>query len=145
MAGQLLNVLPLRTYSWGNVLSSNWEVPVIQQLEISQFNSAQLIVRWHDLVLSSGGAFVKVSLFGDGWVPEALGLDFAITVEFMSVKVFAPGAGTLAIGPTLSVVGGPIRGPAATVVINLHAGTSSVAKATLSVDLCLKNSDDSVT
>jgi hypothetical protein len=136
MAGIVQTILPKRLFDFGNLaVSATQTLVVLERIDISQYDDAILVVRTHDASLAGGT--ISAFLVTDGWCDE----DPAIS--FIGSSAIA-GPVTIAAGPSLGISGASIFGQFAALIVSGSRSVGSPLSATLSIDLCLRNPDESV-
>jgi hypothetical protein len=140
MAGALVKVVPKTNFSWSSFYNSAAGAnvfPLGDPIETLQFTTAVLVVRFHNLQIDSIGTNMTVGLYPD-YIDDPGSSGFGVSP---TVSVFVD---KTAVAPLLFIGGAPMYSQYASVGLTLNYSTGQ-AVADISVDVCLRNPDDTRT
>jgi hypothetical protein len=140
MAGAVINVLPRTHFDWTNYNGGSGGniFPVSDPIDALQFTTATLIVRFHYLNLVDIGTNLTIGVYPD-YVDDPGSSGFGVA-PIVSVVIK-----NTAVAPSLFVGGAPIYSQYVTIGLTENYGATGPAVADISVDLCLRNPDDTRT
>ena len=135
MSGILLPVLPKRTYDFtGLDLSVPESQLILERIDASEFVEAIVILRVHSA--SAAGGTIKIQLYEDGYCKWDPGLKFLQNIAALQID-------STTVAPKLIASGRVVQGQLISLGIEGNRTSAAQLTATISIDLCLRTSEDS--
>jgi len=147
MASLLLNILPMRVYDFSSVLTNQSQtVTVAERIDISQYCDGVMIVRTHSADCSGGGS-ILVQAVADGYTRDDPTISFQFASVYFSLPIGITGVVTVptvqaSAGAQAGFGGAGLTGQYAAMLLTASQGLGGSLKATLSIDLLLRNPDE---
>jgi len=146
MAGEVFRAVAKTTYDFASMaVGTSLAMPLGEPIDALQYTDAILVVRVHAVTIT-GTNDIRIGLFPDGFL-EGSGVAYfgtlpIVTPDIFTVQVLTSLAGL--VPPVAVVMGGQAVGPALSVGLQVNRLMAGSLSATVSVDVCMRNPDESI-